>query len=136
MTTRADIGRRLAKLEKAVPEPAIECAESDWFVRMETCVLAFHLGDVQPDEPVVAAYARALGYGDQNELKREPGASEHAERHEAAMGRLFAQRGIDIAATPFEAYVHLLDKLVPALPEWMMTRVGIPAGVTATDALL
>lgn len=136
MSTRTNISTRLAKLEKAMPEPAVECAELDWLLRMKTCVLAYHLGDAQPGESVATGYSRALGYESARELRLGLENGDAGQRHEAAMARLFAQHGLDIAAAPFEVCVQLLDTLVPALPKWMMERVGIPAGVTATDALL
>lgn len=137
MTARSDLSRRLAKLERGI-EPEVECAGLDWLGRMKTIVLAFHLGDAQPEESMATAYGRALGYEASSEMKRDLLAAngEVSRRHGAAMGRLFAQHGIDIATTSWEQQVDTFDKLLAEMPHWMTDRVGILPGLTSTDALL
>lgn len=119
-----------------MPEPPAECEGRGWLLSMKICVIAHHLGGVQPEEPVMAGYARALGFENPNELQREPGASENIPRHEAAMARLFAQHGVDMAATSWEQQADTFDTLLATLPDWLMARVGLPPGVTFVDAHL
>ena len=60
---------RLARLEaQQTPERALEISFSP-ALRLLRLLIAVHLGDLQPHEPVAAGVAKALGYGSALEMR-------------------------------------------------------------------
>jgi hypothetical protein len=68
------LDRRLRKLESVLP-PLLTPSES-WIAGLLWFAVAYYLGNPSPGEKPFAAYARALGYADESELKSAMGAKD------------------------------------------------------------
>jgi hypothetical protein len=68
------LDRRLRKLESVLP-PLLTPNES-WIAGLLWFAVAYYLGNPSPDEKPFAAYARALGYAKESELKSAMGAKD------------------------------------------------------------
>lgn len=139
MTIRSDIQRRLVKLEGAASALRDGTDKLGWFARIAVGLLAFHLGDLQPEEPLMAGYARALNYDGGGDLRQGVNDGEAIQRHKEAVERLLELRGAGpsaLADASWEEQVGLLDALFRGLPDWLVARLNLPVGVTAADVWL
>ncbi len=108
---------RLARLEaEQTPKRVLETSFSP-ALRLLRLLIAVHLGDLQPHEPVAAGVAKALGYGSALEMRaalmaKGESTLDWGDRHNEAVKRMLA--GAD--GIP-QARVALL-RLFEEMPAW------------------
>lgn len=107
---------RLVRLEaEQAPRAALETSFSP-ALRMLRLLIAVHLGDLQPHEPVAAGVAKALGYGSALEMRMALTAKgestlDWSHRHNEAVERMLAgAQGIPQSRA---VLVRLFDELPP-----------------------
>jgi hypothetical protein len=120
---------------------ALEKEERLWLEQMKrkdevelcfawTIVLAYYLGDLNPNGDPLEAKARALNYQDGDDYDQAL-AKEDVEqiirRHQDAYRRLFAQVGLDYDSASVtvlsEAFVKLVDQLPDEWMEWLRSKL-------------
>jgi hypothetical protein len=111
-------------LEKRVERLEIEVARRKTVRPHFTQILimdsiAHYLGDPQPDEDLLAADARALGYKDPDELRNalEGNPQEYHEKYRRAARTLFAKFGVDLDGNR-EGFEDALKRMNAGLPVW------------------
>lgn len=125
---------RLARLEaERTPKRALETSFSP-ALRLLRLLIAVHLGNLQPHEPVAAGVAKALGYGSALELRTalmEKGEStlDWSNRHNDAAKRMLA--GADGIPQARAALLRLFEEL----PAWARSHsfAAEPDFVTAAE---
>jgi hypothetical protein len=128
-----DLDKRLRKLESRLPpeESAEERAarKLEWFL-IDT--IGYYLGDLKPNESIVAGYARALEYKYEREvidaMKHKDPDYEH--RFVDAKRRLFMKFGVDLSTADDTAeegeFSEALRRMYAGLPESRKEGVPIP----------
>ena len=111
--------RRLRKLESQAPRRAIDRGEYGrslhWLL---TPCIAYYLGDSVPGDAPATAFAKALGYKNNFDLRNdmERGDADYAERYFAASQRLFAKFGTSLGDKP-GALKAAFDRMEAGLSE-------------------
>jgi hypothetical protein len=129
-----DLDKRLRKLESRLPpEQSEEEKSKRALVLFLMNAVGYYFGDPKPSEPLVAAYARALGYEHEGKLrdalkKKASGGNdpEFDEKYARANRKLFAKFGMNPktgGGRKFSDAVKLMDA---GLPEWYKERLATP----------
>jgi hypothetical protein len=115
-----DLGRRIRKLESSLP-PLITDGVSRIFALLWFAI-AYYFGKPLPDEKPFAAYVRALGYGDRDELNHAMlrNYREVANRISSAEYRVCEEFGIHIPSleeSDSESFSKALERMEAGLPQ-------------------
>jgi len=116
-----DLGRRIRKLESSLPP--LLTANVSWMFGVLWFAVAYYSGKPSPDDKPFAAYVRALGYADQDELNHAM-LLEHRQvaiRISSAEAKVCANFDIDIPSLEYERCD--MEKLLKALNRM---EVGLP----------
>jgi hypothetical protein len=131
-----DLEKRLRKLESRLPPPERseeEKSKSDLALFLMDAV-GHYFGDPKPNEPPVAAYARALGYEHQGKLqdalkKKASGGNdpEFDEKRARANRRLFVKFGANPKTASGRELSEALKRIDAGLPESYRKRLATPS---------
>ena len=126
-----DLEKRLRKLESSLPpEPTEEektCLALKAFVRV---AVEYYFGDPKPGEPPAAAYARALGYAHEGELKKalklkaSGDNPELNEKHARANRKLFARFGVKKFGDDGK-WIEAIKRMEAGVPDWFKDRLKL-----------
>jgi hypothetical protein len=141
---RQSILRRLEALEKdhRSREQRERSLLQDVLVHIWTIVLAYYLGDLQSDEDITEAHARALKYPSEDDYFAGLLEGEIRERYNDAYRRLFAKVGLEFDDTPrsvlFDALVTMVNRLPEKWLNWLRSHWGwyrgAPRGLSGDNA--
>ena len=97
-----NLRRRLEFIESKIPrQPTEQEKLHAWLSQFMVYAIAFYLGEPKPEESIMDAYMRALGYGHSFEYLKACKAenSDLIERVRVARAKVFAKFGIDDMST-------------------------------------
>jgi hypothetical protein len=124
-----DLNKRLRKLESRLLR---ELSEEERFSRKLVSFLmtaiGHYLGDLKPNEPLVAGYARALGYASERlqfhaHTHNQP---DFEDRWARAARKLFIKFGVDLSTADDGEFREALRRMYAGLPESRKEGVPIP----------
>jgi hypothetical protein len=124
-----DLDKRLRKLESRLRR---QLSEEERFSRKLVSFLmtaiGHYLGDLKPNDPLVAGYARALGYEYKHETvdalrHNQP---DFEERWARVTHKLFMKFGVDLSAADDREFREALRRMYAGLPESRRKGVPIP----------
>jgi hypothetical protein len=128
-----DLEKRLRKLESNLPPPerSEEEKSTSALVLFLRNAVGYYFGDPKPNEPLMAAYARALGYERSGELvdalkKKASGRNdpEFDEKYARANRRLFAKFGVNLKTAGGSKFSEALKRMHAGLPESYKKRLA------------
>jgi hypothetical protein len=131
MITR-ELHKRLRKLESSRPRHSPELTEEEKdlkYARFLWFAVAQYLGDPNPREAPITAYARALGYEPREFLKVlkliESGGKDpdFDQKYALANRKLFAKFGVDLDASDWKETVEALKRTDAGLSENYRSRL-------------
>jgi hypothetical protein len=122
-----ELHKRLRKLESRIPRHSPELTEEEksleYARRLVWFAVAQYLGDPNPREAPITAYARALGYEHREFLKIlkliESGGKDpdYDEKYALANRKLFAKFGVDLDTSGWKETVEALKRMDAGLSE-------------------
>ena len=122
---RADLIRRLERLEQRIPPGTPEDGLVWQAKRLFLMVLAHDRGGLQEHEPIMAGFARALGYEYRSfvdDLKHDR--ARISERHGMALQALFVAHGLNPGATDVDEKLALIGRLFEQVPERLRAHIA------------
>jgi hypothetical protein len=129
-----DLDKRLRKLESRLPPERSEEEEfKSEFQSLLMYAVGYYFGDPKPDEPPVAAFARALGYEHRELLdalkKKASGGNdpEFDEKYARANRRLFAKFGVNPKAAGGREFSEARKRIYAGLSESYKKRLATPS---------
>jgi hypothetical protein len=127
-----DLDKRLRKLESRLPpEESEEEKFTSALVVFLMTAIGYYLGDLKPNEPPVAGYARALGYEQREFLEilklvasggKDP---DYDQKYALAHRKLFGKFGVDLDTSPWKKTEEALKRMHAGLPESHKERLAI-----------
>jgi|SRR5262245_49009629 len=120
-----NLQRRLQKLESQILRQPTEQEkqwqkEKQWEIvrNFMICAVAYYLGDLTPEEAIIEAHGRALGYSNPHELRKAIDAKDpdFFERDHLARIKLLAKFGVS-PEHEWEEIVEALRRMEAGLPE-------------------
>ena len=122
---RADLIKRLERLEQRIPRAAADDGALSHARRVLTLVLAYDRGGLQEHESIMEGYARALGCDYRLfKVDMENNRARIAERHGMALRALFVAHGIDPEAAGVADKLALIGRLFEQVPERLRARIA------------
>jgi hypothetical protein len=132
ITTR-ELHKRLRKLESSIPRHSPELTEEEKSLKYARLLIWFavaqYLGDPNPREAPITAYARALGYEPAEFLKIlkliESGGKDpdYDQKYALANRKLFAKFGVDLDTSGWKKTVEALKRMDAGLSEYYRSRL-------------
>jgi hypothetical protein len=120
-----DLDKRLRKLERR--ELSKEERSSRKLVSFLMTAIGHYLGDLRPNEPLVAGYARGLGYDYERETVDALRQSDFEDRWARAARKLFMKFGVDLSTADDGEFREALRRMYAGLPESRKEGVPIPS---------
>jgi hypothetical protein len=125
---KADLIKRLERLERYIPPAAPENEMVSYGRRIVRLVLAYDRGGLQEHEATVAGFSRALGYHGhegfrlfKEDLKNDT--RRISERHGKAIEAFFAAHGLDPEVADVDEKLELIGRLYEQMPESLRARI-------------
>jgi hypothetical protein len=118
ITTR-ELHNRLQKLESSRPRHIPEVAEEEKYLKLILLfAVAHYLGDPNPKEAPITAYARALGYQQAELLIASGGKDPDFDQNYALANRkLFAKFGVNLNTSDWKGIEEALKRMEAGLSE-------------------
>ena len=127
---------RLVESYQGPEDPEAQAAEL-LQARLVRLILAYHLGGpLEPGEPLMDAYCRALGadYAEKELKENRSVQDDLVRRHNAALRRLVqARRGRDLDDLDDHEVAALVAELLVEIPDEWFQRIGLPIRIDMTD---
>jgi hypothetical protein len=128
-----DLQRRLRKLEcnRPPPQQTEEEEKENALFLFLLHAIGYYLGDPKPNEALIAATARGLGYEHQGEFVKvlkeassSIGRDQLNEKYARANRELFAKFGVNLGEAKWKDVIEAVKRMYAGFSDWYKDRAG------------